>query len=121
MHLDERMPTTTPLAVALRDRREQYASKRPDGKFSLTDLRDALIAEGIPKRYVPSVATLSRMETKGDESSVDAIVIYGMSLVYGCRVSDLSMEVADELDAMRDLLAHASPCITAADLVLTAN
>jgi hypothetical protein len=116
MQYAEHMPSaakTSPFAKTLRSRREAHAEKL-GRKFSLADLRDGLLLSGIPRRYVPSVATLSRMETGDtDEATVDAIVIYGMSKVYECRVSELSQEVANELDTMRDLLEHAWPCIPA--------
>lgn len=100
----------------LKSKRIEHGT-RLGGEFSQTDLRDALIAIGIPRRYVPSVPTLSRWETgKVNAKGVDAIIVVGIANVFGCSLSDLSEEVADELQMMRDLLEHALPCTTARQL-----
>lgn len=85
-----------------------------EGKgLSIQQLRDDLLFT-IPRRFVPSVPTLSRIETgKVKEEKVDTIVVYGLAKVLGCRISDLSTVAADEFDAMRDLVEQSSPCIAA--------
>ncbi len=104
------MTSANEFPTKLRNRRTMHGTTQAEGDYSLADLRDDLIATGIPRRYVPSVSTLSRMETgKVPESKVDAIVIYGMARVYSCGVSELSEAAANELDTMRDLLEHAWP------------
>lgn len=77
--------------------------------MSLGEARDAMLGV-MPRRYVPSVATLSRMETgRIEEKKVDGIVIFALADVYGCKLSDLSLMVADEAERVRDLLVRSSP------------
>lgn len=86
---------------------------REKAGLSLTDARD-LLRDTIPHRYVPSVKTLARIETdEVAEDKVTGIVIYGLARVYGCRVSELSTAVADELESVSDLLLRSSRCIAA--------
>ena len=85
---------------------------RAESGLSLQDLRDALVRSGMPKRYVPSVAKLSRMETDGS-ARLDAITICAIAEVYGVSVRTISEEVANELEYVADLLEHRRPCTTA--------
>lgn len=81
--------------------------------FSLAEARDRL-RDSIPHRYVPSVKTLARIETGFmAEDKVDGIIIVGLAGIYGCKVSDLSTVVANELDSLRDLVVRSSRCIAA--------
>lgn len=97
----------------LRRERLRYGATH-NTEYSQSDLRDDLLAAGIPRRYVPSVAKISRWETGTTSGTkVDALVVVGIAKVLDVPVSKLSQEVAAELDAWRDLLEHASPCITA--------
>lgn len=78
--------------------------------LSLNDARDRLLF-AIPRRYVPSISKLARLETGAiAEADISGIVIYGLARVYGCRVSDLSSVVAEELDAISDLLSRTLRC-----------
>jgi hypothetical protein len=77
--------------------------------MSLQDVRDELLGL-LPKRYVPSISKLSRMETgKVPEAEADGMVINALSQVYKCKVSDLSPTVADEMERVRELLVRSSP------------
>lgn len=84
---------------------ERCREKREARGLSLSGARDALLFT-IPRRYVPSIKTLHRME-QGEiaEEKADGIVLYGLAKVYGCNVRDLSELAADELEGVRDLLA----------------
>ena len=79
--------------------------------MSMNDVRDAM-RDIIPPRLVPTTATLSRMET-GHTGKIDTIVLYAIAQVLGCGVADLSREAAEEVEAVRHLVEHTSPCITA--------
>jgi transcriptional regulator with XRE-family HTH domain len=86
---------------------------REKAGYSLAEARD-LLRDTIPHRYVPSVKTLARIETgETPEHKVDGIVIYGLAKVYGCKVSELSKVVADELERVSDLLMRSTRCIAA--------
>jgi transcriptional regulator with XRE-family HTH domain len=109
MHHDGPMASTRntiPMHDRLRTHRQRLG-------LSLVEARDRLVMV-MPARYLPSVATLSRMETgKIDERKVDGIVIHALAEVYGCKVRDLSPMVAAESERIRDLLVRASPWNTA--------
>lgn len=93
---------TKPFGAMVRERREAAG-------LSISEMRDAL-RDRVPDRYVPSISTLSRWETgQVNDKRVDGIVIVGLARVFGCRVSELSPEVASELDRTSDLLASCSP------------
>jgi len=78
--------------------------------MSLQELRDQMMTF-LPARLVPSVSKLNRMET-GDTRKLDTLIVCAIARVLGCPVSSLSPEAAEELEAMRDLAEHTSPCIT---------
>lgn len=83
--------------------------------LSLQELRDELLFT-IPRRFVPSVATLSRIETgKIRDKKVDTIIVYGLAKVLACKVSDLSTDAGEEFDAIADLVEQSSRCIAARD------
>jgi transcriptional regulator with XRE-family HTH domain len=64
--------------------------------------------------YAPGVSTLSRWERgKNGGAEKDPLAIIALADLYGCKVSDLSPEVSDQLEAFRDLLIHASGWLTA--------
>ena len=86
-------------------------SARIAADMTLQDMRDGMLAI-LPKRLIPALSTLSRMET-GYTHKVDTIVLYAAARVLGCKLSDLSVEAAVELETIRDLVVSTSPCITA--------
>jgi len=79
--------------------------------MAMSEVRDAMLGF-LPARLVPSVATLSRMET-GTTNKIDTIVLYSIARVLGCGLSSLSPEAEAELEAIRELVVQTSPCITA--------
>lgn len=90
---------------------QRIQERRKDAGLSVERLRDELLLR-IPRRYVPSTKTLHRLEAgEVDEAKVDAIVIYGMSKILNCRVSELSEMIAAEYDALDTLVASVSRCI----------
>lgn len=84
---------------------------REKAGLSCQDLRDGMLPL-VPKRYLPSVSQLTRIET-GQTASVDTILLMAAAQVIGCKLSDLSMEAALEMETIRDLVVSTSPCITA--------
>lgn len=102
------MTTTHPsrehYGVSIREARERAG-------LSLEKARDRLFRT-IPDRYVPSSKTLHRIE-RGEvaEEKVDGLLIYGLAKVYGCRISDLSSLVAEEVNTLSDLLDSSLPWI----------
>lgn len=98
------MEQTTHYGAKMRAKREALG-------LSLSEARDRLLF-AIPRRYVPSIKKLQRIETgEVDETKVDGLIVYGLAMVYGCRVSDLSTVVADELKSVSDLLERQTRCV----------
>ena len=90
---------------------QKIRAKREAKSMSLEALRDDL-RDVLPKRFIPSSATLARIET-GKIASVDTVLVVAVANVLGCGIGELSPEAADELDTLRHLLEHTSPCISA--------
>ena len=105
MRYGAHMPNSKPAAI------RTIRETRLATGMSMNDVRDAM-RDFMPARLVPTVATLSRMET-GATAKLDTIVVCAMAKVLGCPVSDLSPDAAAELETMRYLVEHTSPCITA--------
>lgn len=100
------MTTTTHYGQRCRKARESAG-------LSLVEARDRL-RDSIPRRYVPSVKTLSRIENgETPEDKVDGIVIVALARMYEKPISELSRVVADELEIVRDLVIHTTCCILA--------
>lgn len=67
----------------------------------------------MPKPMWIGQSTLHRLETKTSEQKADPFLINVLATIYRRNTSDLSQVAADSLQTLRDLLEHASPCITA--------
>lgn len=90
---------------------QKIRTMREDRGYSLEATRDELRTV-LPKRFVPSAATLARIET-GKIATVDTVLVVALANVLGCGIGELSQEAADEMDTLRHLLEHTSLCITA--------
>lgn len=95
--------TATPHGQRLRDHRTKAGLTLDE---AWADLRQML-----PKRYRPSKSAIQRMETHDAEEKWNGLVIFAMSKLYRCRVSDLSPLVAEEYDELSDLVTSSLPWI----------
>lgn len=94
----------------------QYAGEllresRDAAALSLTDVRDWLVTR-LPRRQVPSVSKLSRMERNLVPYAESVDLIYALCALYNLRISEVSQSAADELERSLDLLTSLSRWIT---------
>lgn len=91
---------------------QRIRERREDVHLSVEKMRDLLLVT-IPRRYVPSGKSLHRIEAgERPEEAVEGILIVGIAKVLGCRISDISEQVAAEYEEVSGLLASSSRWIT---------
>ena len=90
----------------------KFRDKRERANLTLDDVVYELRRRLGP--LAPKQSTLSRWETGKNTGYVDdPLTVIALADLYDCRVSELSQEVADQLETLRTLLLAASGWITA--------
>lgn len=74
--------------------------------LSVAEIRDGL-RERLPRRHVPAVSTLSRVET-GQIRTIDFVLLCALSQVLECSLDDLSVDASDDYEQIRELVLAAS-------------